>query len=293
MCIIISKPEGVLLPTRSVLDNCGRSNRDGIGIAWTNGSGVVNIKKGFQFVTEFEKWMVENIKKEYAAIIHFRLATHGKCDEGNCHPFPVSTSKKDLRQTETMCELAMAHNGVFYGLGDKKYSDTQDFIANVIADPIVAGNLGNKAVQELICGYIGNSKLAFIDGSGNINLYGSFEKSKGLAFSNSGYKDYKRYNDWQQGRTWDNKSGKWVDDAIDKVNNTGLLEDKTCDDKKESVALKDSWEYSCATCYKLVAKRKMVAILDEYSDDGYGFICRSCYYSEKYGKKGYSTKDKK
>lgn len=220
MCVIVAKPTGSALPDAETLSNCEFSNRDGIGIAWTDSKGIVRIKKDFAGLDAFNAWLPVNVSKADACLIHFRMATHGAVIEGLRHPFPVSKSTEELLQVEAETDIAMAHNGVL-AYEDKKgnLSDTAIFIRDVLADPGVRSNIrGNPAIEQLISGTIGShNKLAFLYGDGMVWLFGEFEKEKGLCFSNSQYKwgnsfgfgnssrerDYTDLNHWRRGKNMD------------------------------------------------------------------------------------------
>ena len=189
MCIICAKGVGINLPKEEHMENCNASNPDGIGIGyWKKGSNEVKIKKDFKNVKEFYEWLKINISIEDACIIHFRNATHGNVDKGNRHPFPVSTKKKDLRTLEISCNIAVAHNGIFYGYKNTgMYSDTQMFILEVLAQDIVINNISNPTIQKLLGGYLGFSKLALIFNNSSILWFGECEKYEGLWYSNTSY----------------------------------------------------------------------------------------------------------
>lgn len=192
MCIIVAKPTGVELPLEDIFDNCFVSNRDGIGFAFNKPGEKVVICKGFQNVKNMIKMFdTFNITKEHNLLVHFRLATHGKKDEGNCHPFPLTNDFGDMRFLHCACDTAIAHNGVFGGMKQSNTnSDTMKFISTVLASPEIISNLESKSVKELIRGYCGySSKLAFLRVAGMTTI-GDFEEDKGIFYSNSQYKSW-------------------------------------------------------------------------------------------------------
>jgi len=190
MCIIIAKPAGVLMPTPEILKHCSEHNRDGIGIAYTS-EGMIKIKKDFNDLKAFNSFTAKHVTEKESILIHFRIATSGVVDAGNCHPFPLTRRSKRLRAPQSITDMAVAHNGTFSDMtGHKKYSDTLLFIKNVLADPIVRNNLHSDAVQELIKGYINNSKLAIMDRLGNIMRFGTFYAHEGCYYSHGGYKPF-------------------------------------------------------------------------------------------------------
>ena len=206
MCIIVAKPTGIDLPSEEIFDNCFSSNRDGIGFSYALPNGEVSISKGYANVKKlFKMFSAHGITKKHNLIVHFRFATHGKKDPGNCHPFPLSPSFDDMRLLNCTCGTAIAHNGVFSGMpAHKDHSDTMKFIGGILAQPEIIDNLDSKAVKELIRGYCGySSKLAFLRPSG-LKLIGDFEMDENVYYSNTQYKkwNYKNYNDYDYEKTW-------------------------------------------------------------------------------------------
>ena len=190
MCIIIAKPAGIALPPEETLKHCAEKNKDGIGIAYTF-NGMVKIKKDFNDLEAFKSFLNKNITDRDACLIHFRIATTGKVNVSNCHPFPLTSRRKRLTAPESTTDIAVAHNGTFDDLkGHKKYSDTLLFIRNILSDSIIRNNLHSTAIQELINGYIDNSKLAIMNRMGDILRFGTFYPHEGLFYSNAGYKPY-------------------------------------------------------------------------------------------------------
>ncbi len=189
MCMLIIKPEGVELPSHSRLENSYLTNRDGAGFAYCDGDDVV-IQKGYYDLVTFEAVLRNTIKKEAAAMIHFRAATSGKRDAGNCHPFPVCEDVKLLRSTQLRFPgIVMAHNGVLSGWGGKKLSDTMEFIQQVLSDKVVCDNLfESHGLQYLLEEAINSDRMAFLAPNGRCIYVGEFiDEDDGCLYSNSGY----------------------------------------------------------------------------------------------------------
>lgn len=279
MCIIIAKPEGIDMPSDKILDNCQNANKDGIGIAWADGSEAVHIKKDFDTLWQFKVWLAQNVTKDDACIIHYRIATSGLVDYGNRHPFPVAKNVTRLREVESDSDLAVAHNGILsqWATG-KKYSDTMNFITKILADETVKNNIDSPIIQELICGYIDSSKLAFIKPDKSILLLGEFIKDEEIAYSNYGFRDYSKplYDkDWYK-ENYSRRRG-------------------ACGSE---ITIPDSvlgGELICSLCEKETPRKKMVVVSlgeDGYYDDDYyssEYMCRTCYYKQIYGVKGVSN----
>ena len=136
MCLIAIKRQGIGLPDKTKLENGYKNNPDGVGIAiLRNNKNQIYIKKDFKDFEVFYKWAKNNIGIADLAVIHFRLATSGKVDIGNRHPFPITQNKILLRKSSLFCNFAVAHNGILsdYSIKDKKFSDTQKFILDILA----------------------------------------------------------------------------------------------------------------------------------------------------------------
>ena len=191
MCLIAVKKSGANLPKDEHLVEAEIRNRDGIGVAyWKPGTSEVVIKKDFKNSLALIVWLKTNIKQEDVCIIHFRLATHGLIDMGNRHPFPITKNTELLRQTNLVCQSAMAHNGVIDGYESKKFSDTQKFVLDILSDEAVKNNLDNAAVRKLLCGFLGGDRLVILKNDGTIYYFGNWVSEGDIFYSNAGYKVY-------------------------------------------------------------------------------------------------------
>ena len=191
MCLIVAKPIGAALPLENHLRNGFMKNTDGSGVAfWKKDSSIIHIKKDFKTFPEFYQYFTENVTVDDACIVHFRLGTHGLSDIGNRHPFPVTNDPELLRTPELDCLLATAHNGVltqYNRADDKKLSDTQRFIIEILSDPLVKDNLRQTVIKKLIIEFLDNDKLSVLFPNGEILLFGDFTEDEGCHFSNTGY----------------------------------------------------------------------------------------------------------
>ena len=189
MCIIVAKPAGIPMPTISTLKTCWENNSDGAGIMWADG-GAVQIRKGFMAWEDFADALdALGDLTDRAAVLHFRITTHGGTRPECCHPFPVSSCDSDLRATSTCAPLAAAHNGIISGMStDATTSDTMAYIRDVLA-PL------SRAVPSLIYSddVLGavevtlGSKMALLDASGELVTLGKFEEVGGVLYSNDSY----------------------------------------------------------------------------------------------------------
>lgn len=171
MCIAIIKPIGARLPSDDMLENCYWGNPDGCGFTYSR-NGKVHINKGF---FEFEKFKIalkDQVKDGDAALIHFRIATHGKVVPGLTHPFPVCEDFDEMRKLESVCDIAMAHNGILHSTYADDVSDTMSF-ARLLSETNVH-NLATcdqqwRHVLEMM---IRGSRVAILWSSGRVDRFG-------------------------------------------------------------------------------------------------------------------------
>ena len=180
MCIAINSPKGTT-PTKSALKTSFEYNPDGAGYCFSK-NGKIIIRKGFfsfeSFLKSYQRDDIQGLNK----LIHFRIATSGKVNKTNCHPFLITD------------EVAMIHNGIIPHFGNKKENDTLQF-AKLVLRPIIKENgvkiLLNPSIQKMIIDSIGNSKLAFLDNHGSSYI---INERKGhrhhqIWYSNDTYKE--------------------------------------------------------------------------------------------------------
>ena len=196
MCIIAVKPIGEELMERRILENCFNYNSDGMGFMW-NEDGEVHISKGYMNFEEGYRVLKELDRrinlKERGLVIHFRIATSGNVDMGACHPFAISNSDKTLRTLELTTDIGVAHNGIISAYIPPKnsiLSDTQLFIKDYLYNikEEIPNFLTNSNILFSIEKVVG-SKLAFLDGEGNITTIGKFIEEDNYLFSNETYLD--------------------------------------------------------------------------------------------------------
>ena len=175
MCIAILKQKEKTID-KDLLKTCSENNRDGCGFAYVD-NGKIIIKKFMEFEKFWEEY--SKVQDNHTMLIHFRIATHGKVELSNCHPFKLNN------------KMAIIHNGIISGYGSKteNLSDTKDFINKVIGN-ITYKIWKNPSFRELVGMGIGNSKLVILD---NEERYYIINENKGewvdgVWFSNSSYK---------------------------------------------------------------------------------------------------------
>lgn len=161
MCLLIYKKAGVTIPEehlKEAFDN--NSHGAGFSVRMVNeaGEGYIHRERGF---FKFDAFL--DAYRPFApnqGIVHFRLATAGKKDEENCHPFEITS------------DLHMGHNGIISIAQSlsKDHSDTWHFVEQVMK-PIREDMgddkfLANTGLHFLIDVAIGSSKLAFLHADG-------------------------------------------------------------------------------------------------------------------------------
>jgi len=179
MCIAIYKPAGKHV-SKKTLKQCWRENPDGGGFMYAN-KGVIQITKE---ISSFKAWYAKYRKAvemhpDKNFVIHFRIATSGKVDLRNCHPFRVNDN------------LAFCHNGIInIKMPEKsKISDTLTF-RNKILRMLPEKWYKYEAILKLIKGFIVSSKLVFLKSTGEVFIINE-EKGvwdKEIWYSNTGYK---------------------------------------------------------------------------------------------------------
>ena len=188
MCLLIVKPAGVPIPDDTV-DGAHSNNSHGCGVAFT-WENKVRIAKGL--------WEPARMKKELAyiqdmpALVHFRLCTHGKIMESNCHPFELNGG------------WSMAHNGVIPIKTSGEESDTAAFVDQVL-NPHIA-TFGSAVVldpgfTDELLPHIGGSRMAFLNGNGETLIVGEEDGhwKDGAWYSNHSYEEdlYTQYRGWK------------------------------------------------------------------------------------------------
>ncbi len=120
MCVIIVKPKGGIL-TRKTAKEAFRCNSHGAGLMFAD-KGKLYIHRGFWGFRKF--WAVYG--QYYRAhpnatfVIHMRIASSGKINVDNCHPFQVQDN------------AGFCHNGVMSKLADSEHSDTYNFVHKIL-----------------------------------------------------------------------------------------------------------------------------------------------------------------
>ena len=178
MCVAIIVAAGTALPSDDILYRCFRTNPDGAGFAWADGTHV-HFHKGFMDPLSLIKALRKEIPEGAASLVHFRIGTHGGDGPEFTHPFPVTAVVKDMyMQCGRIKGRVFVHNGIIHGFGkDGVLSDTQDFVLSYA-----------KGVVPLK--RIGYGRAAVLSPDGSVESYGEWETSEGVQYSNDSYVPY-------------------------------------------------------------------------------------------------------
>lgn len=194
MCIIAIKTKGIELPSEDTLEHMWFRNPDGAGLMY-NRNGKVYIEKGFMhydsFLNRLKTLDQKYNLKESSVILHFRITTHGGTKPENTHPFPVTDSIGMLKKLMCKTSLGVAHNGIIDIKPRKGISDTMEYVASQLG-PLYKGApdfYHNKNLMTMVSNAI-DSKMAFMNGKGEIFTIGKFVEDNGMKYSNYSYQPY-------------------------------------------------------------------------------------------------------
>lgn len=177
MCVIFYSTNKDALPTLPQMRKMFKANSDGASFSFVK-DGAWQTIKGFMRLKDVEA-IYDTLEMADEVIGHFRLATHGKVNVHNCHPFSVVEDRKESsRCTNQSKGGVLYHNGILRGFGNAKFSDTLHFVTSVLAKVALPERM---AILENTDG-----KFAYITPEGIVELYGDFEDDHfGCYFSNT------------------------------------------------------------------------------------------------------------
>lgn len=179
MCVIVHKPAGEVISDFDLYD-MWQANKDGAGLAFFRSDGAIVVHKGIMRLDDLCILMDKLTKVEL--VLHFRLATHGKTNRLQTHPFVITDTIGDAKGTQAVVwnKPVLFHNGIISGYGTENYSDTLEFTVKTLSQiPDLETQLD---VLALVPG-----KYAVL-GNGQVHLIGKFEKHGNLSVSNTYWK---------------------------------------------------------------------------------------------------------
>ena len=159
MCLAIAKPARAVIPVEH-LEAGYEGNPHGCGFCYPE-KGKVVVVKGLMKFDEFLKSYQE--KEHLPMLVHFRVSTHGKASQLNCHPFSILDG-----------QFALIHNGVIpISFSYPELSDTGNF-SKLIMEPMLklGVDLAKPAFVYLVQQSIGaHNKVCVMDSKGRIVIY--------------------------------------------------------------------------------------------------------------------------
>jgi hypothetical protein len=233
MCVIIVKPSGEEMPDETTLWQCWQVNPDGAGYMYQHNDKVV-VSKGYMHLGDLEIALKEisHIVENTTLVIHFRLATHGKVNRANTHPFPVSTEDKELASLDIEAESALAHNGMLPNVWGKKalkkHSDSFMFCKTISHLP------QGQALYDMLELIAQASHSRFVLLNGDLHLFGNWKEHDGCIYSNLNFLGYTKdvyeivnpetgkttvvtendfYSDWDKLPSCPDCGADWLDDC--------------------------------------------------------------------------------
>lgn len=222
MCILIIKNKKLAIPSRETLATCFENNPDGAGFCY-NKNGNIVIKKGFMDFDSFYK-EAQKIPNESSALLHFRIGTSGGKTPAMTHPYPLTNNFDEMKKTSQILKgsggrkFAVAHNGIFNGLGYRQdINDTCLFIANILT-PLndSVDDIQDSTLEPVINRLVDNSRLAILDNYGNVTKYGSgWIEDSGIWYSNGTYKKYEVKTTYYGYGGYDRYDDYYYDDLLD------------------------------------------------------------------------------
>jgi len=267
------------------LKNAYDSNPDGVGYSFINSNNKIMTKK----YRSYEKFLsayqgdIKEFGNSSPFLLHFRLATPGQ-SEGtfNVHPFKVSK------------DMVFAHNGIISDVDDdKKLSDTQVFNRDIL-QKLKDEFLIDVILVKLIEGFIGTSKLAFLNRDGSFKILNEElgHWDKGIWYSNSSYKSRVVGYTTAENKWWKsyNSYDDYGDGYVDVFNDVTTKQDA----EPYKVAVNNSLE--CAYCSDMVCSLTHYDVSDLYAEKEPSFMwmCDECVKIEEgYRKVEYEYHNKK
>ena len=209
MCVAVYKPAGVQAPNLDTLKACWVHNPDGAGIGYTTTNNKFALCKGLMKWKQFEKKIKDLGDLTGAQVFyHFRIATHGSIRPGNCHPFPVSTSLKQLQATSGVFDRVLMHNGILPITPLLKDTSDSQELARRLA--VFKTSQQFRNALDLLEGFEEGSKIAVWD-NGSVRLLGTWNLVDGVYYSNLLWQGGPRYfgNWWREDDDGYCYSGSW------------------------------------------------------------------------------------
>jgi hypothetical protein len=265
MCIAILNPEDVTLE-KSVLKTCWDNNTDGAGMLYLDGGVLKTHKEMKNFDSFYDKYLnIRKSHKDSQVVIHFRISTHGKVNETNCHPFIVNDS------------WGFVHNGIISNAPrHNDYSDTYMFNQEVL-QKLPEDWIFNDGMYELVLGYIGSSKLLFLNTDNEAYILNEDMGvwDLGCWFSNNTYKE-SRYYDYGGKKVYKTAATSTITPSSTTSSFNSYKSKWAWDDDDDYSINEWVWDYDK---HDYVKKEEVSKPQSEWSDDArdqYADTCEGC-----------------
>lgn len=179
MCVILHCEKTA--PSKTILEQCERANRDGGGIAWRRGR-VNAYKKGLTAAEIHE--MIQSIELPY--VIHFRIGTVGDDVKDLCHPFEITPESENKLENSTENNL-LFHNGHIH----------EHEILSKILKIKLSGHVSDSRILASLMGKMGAHIIRHFKSGNKFVLFGrkivrvgDWKKSEGIYYSNLNWKPF-------------------------------------------------------------------------------------------------------
>jgi len=220
MCIILYKPANANFPAISTIKTCFENNPDGAGLLIFENQ-KAKIEKGLMTFNDLKKALKRNkLNNDSHFAIHFRIATSGKVNQKNCHPFPISSNEKALQKLNGVTSQAIMHNGVI-GKGEGNLSDTQVFTRDTLN--LLSPYFHDECIRDHIENLLGSDRM-LIFSDGKIYLLNHWIIDQGIYYSNDSF-EYK-YIPFRRKISLDKKENDYFDylDYIEEIKDDDFAE---------------------------------------------------------------------
>lgn len=198
MCVAIAMEPNTELSLDEVF-KMGRSNADGIGVAWAE-DGQVHWYKSINYTPQSAQKFIAD-RAGFFRLVHFRLSTVGGVRVDLCHPFEVGPLANPGQQGHSA--RVLIHNGHWY-----RWKDILDLLEKEDAlpdkgpwsDSRLAAYLASRdpGWLEVVTG-----KIATLSGTGDISLVGNWETLRpGIKVSNKTWDHGFNYKRSGKDRDW-------------------------------------------------------------------------------------------
>jgi predicted glutamine amidotransferase len=250
MCLLIMSPGGTNIP-RDHIETASIQNRDGFGWAVVADDRIItNVSMDLDVaMAEFYAARAEFPNGD--ALFHLRIATSGRVDEFNCHPFYVGEGGRTV----------MAHNGMLdieLAVGEER-SDTHVFATDYIDELGLKNVLDDPELNQLVTKWALGSKLVFLSVDPELNHQRYFINETsghweaGVWYSNYMYDDsyYMYRQTWSPKGGWQGSAGSYIRKDYSDLSQGGATWAILWDDNMEWPQPRNGYRFSNDELYEI------------------------------------------